>query len=128
MFQADADYVKDVLEAMLRDRTDPRVAKKFAGVEAFRSGRSAGSTGKNADVTRQGVMELTELLQLYGYSVKIRAAGDVKPWSTDKRLIAAGLKGSAGIHGKSRDAYDGGRQALYVARWDAFLRDPLEKH
>ena len=127
LFQADAESVKAVLEAMLRDRTDPRVAKRFGGIEAFRSGNSAGSKGKNADMTRQGVMVLTELLQLYGYSVKIRCAADVKPWATDKRLLAAGIKGASGIHGKARDAYDGSRQGLYVARWDAFLRDPLEK-
>jgi hypothetical protein len=127
MFQADDEYVLAVLEAVLRDRTDDRVIKRFAGVEAFRSRRSAGSTGKDAETTRQGVMTLTETLQLYGYKVKIRPAGDVKPWATDKRLVAAGMKGSAGIHGKSRDAYDGGRQAIYCARWDAFMKDPLQK-
>ena len=126
LFQADGSSALVVLEAMLSSfYSDERVSQRFASVEAFRTGRSAGSKGKDADVTRQLVMQITETLQLFGYKVKIRAAAEVKPWATDKRLIAAGIKGSSGIHGKGRDAYDGSRQAIYCARWDAFLPDPL---
>lgn len=127
LFQADGNSARTLLEDVLRGRESygVEITKKFAGVEKFVTGRSAGTKGSNADVTRQLVMELTETLQLFGYKVKIRPAADVKPWATDKRLIAAGIKGASGIHGKGRDSYDGSRQALHVARWDAFLPDPL---
>lgn len=127
LLQADADSAKWVLEGLLGAYyLDERIIKKTASVEAFRNGNSAGTTGKAADTTRQLVMILAETLQLYGYQVKVRTAADVKTWANDKRIKAAGMQASS-IHGKSRDSYDGYRQALYSARWDAFMKDPLEK-
>lgn len=131
LLQAEGKSAVKVLSAILRGRhADPAfsetVTGRFASVERFVTGRGAGSKGGNADTTRQLVMELTECLQLYGYSVQLRSAADVKPWATDKRLVRAGIADAAsGIHGKARDAYDAARHALYCATWDAKMKDPL---
>jgi hypothetical protein len=108
-----------------RKRVDGR---RVASVEKFVTGASAGSRGKNADVTRQLVMELAEVLQLFGYAVKIRPAADVKPWASDRRLAAAGVVSSLkGMHGDMNHAYDAARHCLYGAREAGVIRDPLLK-
>lgn len=97
-----------------------------ASVEKFITGRSAGTKGANADVTRQLVFELTECCQIAGFLVKLRSAADVKPWASDKRLLASGIAlPGDGVHGKARDGYDASRHALYGAVWDAKMTDPL---
>jgi hypothetical protein len=105
----------------------PVVGRRAASVEKFVTGQSAGSRGKAADVTRQLVMELAEVLQLFGYPVKIRPAADVKPWATNKRVAAA-----LGIPEKSmtdslRHGWDGARHCVYGAREAGIIQDPLRK-
>lgn len=106
--------------------TGPRVGKRVGSVEKFVTGASAGSRGKNADVTRQLVMELTEVLQEFGYTVTIRPAADIKPWATNKRLVAAGIVASEkAMHSDMGHAYDGARHCLYGAKEAGVIRDPL---
>jgi len=124
LLQADGSTARYVLRAMLTAYYGGS-GRRSASVERFVSGRSAGSAGADADVTRQLVMELTEELQLFGYSPVIRPAADVKPWATDKRLEAAGITGESGVHGKLRDAYDAARHALYGAKIAGITPDPL---
>jgi hypothetical protein len=124
MLQVDHASALIVLEAMLLAHySDPeRVPERWAGVEAFITGNSAGTKGKPAELTRQLVMRFGELLQMYGYRVKVRPAASVKPWATNRVLEAAGiLQEATGM----RHANDGGRQALFTARWDAGKPSPL---
>jgi hypothetical protein len=103
-----------------------RIGRRVASVEKFLTGRGAGSTGKNADVTRQLVYELAEVLQMFGYTVTIRPAADVKPWATDKRLVAAQVVPSLkGMHGDMNHAYDAARHCLYGAKEAGVISDPL---
>ena len=127
LLQSDADSAPIVLKSMLHTYygSQDLVGRRYASVEKFVTGRSAGSRGKSANVTRQLVMELTEVLQQFGYDVQIRSAAEVKPWATDKRLEAAGITGPAAVHGQFRHSYDAARQALFSAVKDAKLRDPL---
>lgn len=131
--QVDGHSALIVLEAMMsRYYRDPlAVTHRFAGVEEFVTGESAGTRGSDAEYTRQLVFTIAEQLQLWGYSVKIRSAAEVKPWGTDTRLIEAGIAkapapGQKGeLHGKLRDGYDAARHALYTAKHDAYRKDPL---
>lgn len=99
--------------------------RRVGSVEKFVTGRSAGSRGKAADVTRQLVMELAEVLELYGYAVRIRPAADVKPWSSNKR-VAAGL----GLTEKDltdslRHGWDAARHCIYGGHEAGVISDPL---
>ncbi|HEY1700816.1 MAG TPA: hypothetical protein VGG75_13985 [Trebonia sp.] len=126
---ADAPVVlRGMLVAYYSDdfSTGPRVGRRVGSVEKFVTGASAGSRGKNADVTRQLVMELTEVLQEFGYTVAIRPAADVKPWANNKRLVAAGIVSSEkAMHGDMGHSYDGARHCLYGAKEAGIIRDPL---
>ncbi len=113
--------LKGLLEAYYRDVPGKRVG----ALEKFVTGQSAGSRGKAADVTRQLVMELAEVLQLYGYRAVIRSAADVKPWATDKRLIAAGVPGGMVSRTEFRHAMDAARHCLFGAREAGIITDPL---
>jgi hypothetical protein len=100
--------------------------KRAGSVEKFVTGRSAGSRGAAADVTRQLVMEFAELLQMFGYAVMIRPAADVKPWASDKRLVAARIADSAkDIPGSLGHGWDAARHCLYGAREAGIAADPL---
>lgn len=125
LIQCDATDVVKVLEWVLAGRAHLPIVKRFAGVEKWTETGKAPSRTKAADTTRQGVMRITECLELHGYRVMIRTASEVKTWANDKRLKAAGIVGESAIHGKARDAYDAERHALHCARWDALMRDPL---
>lgn len=132
LLQADADSAEWVLGGLLRAyyNTDFIVStaeKRFASIEEFRPNRGAGGTGKTAGTTQEVVRILKDVLHRFGYKVNVRPPADSKTWATDKRLKAAGVVGKSALHGKSRDAYDAARTALYAARWDAFLPDPLIK-
>lgn len=99
--------------------------KRIASVEKFVTGQSAGTRGKPADVTRQLVMELAEVCEMFGYLVKIRSAADVKPWASDKRIAKAlGMKEEQ-LTGSLRHGWDGIRHCIYGA-WEAgVVQDPL---
>ena len=124
VLQVDGDSAQGVLEAILTRRQaalGDAVAKRYAQVEPFVTGQSAGTRGPKADYTRQEAFKLVELLQLWGYAVKLRKAGDIKTWASDKRLRTAGvLRPPENRHGN-----DASRHALYTAVHDAYLPDPL---
>jgi hypothetical protein len=123
IFQMPAACVEHFLEAYLGYYyIRPEVTRKFAQVEKFVTGQSAGSRGKPAEVTRQAVMRDAELLEMAGYSVAVRSAAEVKPWATNKRLDKAGVVASltSMVHGR-----DSARHGLYCAVRDAGRRDPL---
>jgi hypothetical protein len=128
--QADHKSAPFVLEALLakyygRDKT--YVTHRFAGLEPFITGSSAGTKGKPAELTRQLAFAFAEQLQLWGYSVARRPAAAVKPWATDRRLVAVGFPASpnGGVKGDLGHAADGARHALYAAVHDAYMPDPL---
>jgi hypothetical protein len=120
-----------VLQAMLRAYYSGKpypLGRRVASLEKFVTGASAGSRGKPADVTRQLVYELAEVLEMFGYAVKIRSAADVKPWATDKRLIAAGVGTKAQVERTDfRHMMDGARHCLLGAREAGIIADPLLK-
>lgn len=102
--------------------------RRIASVEAWTEGAPAAGRGRPAKVTRQLVMALAEMCEMAGYRVKIRKPADVKPWASDRRLVAAGIAGSEqALHGKLRDGWDAARHALYGA-WEAgAVADPLRR-
>lgn len=87
-------------------------------VVGYRSGRS--STPKAGRTTRDliGALQLWALER--GIRVVLRSASEVKPWSTDIRLRAAGLYLRGAPH-----ARDAARHALHSAVRDAGFPDPL---
>lgn len=121
--QVDGKSALATLSAMLTAYySDPeRVGLRVAGVESFITGQSAGTKGQPAEATRQLVFEFSEKLQLWGYSVQLRKAADVKLWGTDKRLKAAGIIRPP----ENRHANDASRHALYAAVHDLHKPDPL---
>jgi hypothetical protein len=124
VLQVDGDSAQGVLEAIMRRRTETlgnAVVKRYAQVEPFVTGQSAGTRGPKADYTRQEAFKLVELLQLWGYAVKLRKAADVKTWATDKRLEKARILRPP----ENRHGNDASRHALYTAVHDAYLPDPL---
>jgi hypothetical protein len=125
---ATAAYVlRDLLEMHVTEFPGGRhVDRRIGSVEKFVTGASAGSRGKNADVTRQLVMELTEVLQGFGYTVTIRPAADVKPWASNRRLVAAGIYSSEKtMHTDMGHAADAARHCLYGAHEAGITADPL---
>lgn len=116
-------YYTDVHATMSFDGRTFR--RRVGSVEKFVTGASAGSRGKNADVTRQLVMELAEVLQLFGYVTRIRSAADVKPWATNKR-VAAGLNlAEKDLTDSLRHGWDAARHCLRGAHEAGVITDPL---
>lgn len=123
--QTNAASAIAVLEGILRSfYSDPEVIiMRIAQIEPFITGRSAGTRGEPAEVTRQLVFQLTETLQLYGYKVLTRKAADIKPWATNKRLERAGILCTP--TSDMPHANDASRHALYAAVHDIYRKDPL---
>jgi hypothetical protein len=127
VLQVDGDSAQAVLAAILAKmhayyaENDAGVVKRYAQVEPFVTGQSAGTRGPKADYTRQEVFTLVEQLQLWGYAVKLRKAADIKTWASDKRLKAAGILRPP----ENRHGNDASRHALYTSVHDAYLPDPL---
>lgn len=120
--QVDSKSAAGVLTAILDSYYgESHKGKRFAQVEAFITGQSAGTKGNPAEVTRQLAFQLAEVLQLRGYHTEMRKAADVKLWASDKRLKAAGLLRPP----ENRHANDASRHALFCAVHDAFRPDPL---
>jgi hypothetical protein len=97
--------------------------QRYMFIEDFVTGNGAGTKGENADITRElllwmgsGVLEVTTLMR--------PRPVDVKPWATDKRLNAAGLKypysGTA-----MRHCSDAGRVLMFGACHYGLMKDPL---
>ncbi len=102
------------------------IGRRVGSVEKFVTGASAGSRGRAADVTRELVMECAEALQLFGYTVRIRPAADVKPKWTNKRLVAAGVAASdKALTDSLRHGWDAARHCLCGAREAGVIKDPL---
>jgi hypothetical protein len=123
LIQANSGTALRVLEAYLSHfYADERITKRYAQVEKFVTGSSAGTRGAKADLTRQYVMKFAELLQLFGYGVKIRPAADMKSWATGRRLTAAGVPKQPDT---MRHAADSAGHCLFAAVKDAQMKDPL---
>lgn len=121
--QVDGKSAHVVLEAVLaRYYSNSAVfTRKIAQVEAFITGRSAGTKGENAEVTRQLAFTLAQLLQMWGYHTEMRPKIAVEAWASDKRLRTAGLLRPP----ENRHANDATRHGLYCAVHDAHMPDPL---
>jgi hypothetical protein len=128
LLTADGSSAGIVLKAMLlayhtEFSGNAHLNRRIGSVESWVDGPPAG--GKPAVVTRQLVMELAEALEMFGYAVTLRSAGQVKPWATDKMLEAAGITGAAAFHGKQRDAFDAARHCLFGAKEAGVISNPL---
>ena len=124
VLQVNGDSAVAVLAAIMAERTRVLgrvMMKRYAQVEPFVTGQSAGTKGATADYTRQQAFQLVEQLQLWGYPAQLRKAADVKVWATDKRLKAAGIL----CPPENRHGNDASRHALFCAVHDAHLPDPL---
>jgi hypothetical protein len=77
---------------------------------------------------------MTRLIsELYGIAdsrnpghVRVRPARDVKPWATDRKLEAAGLRPEL-FPAAMKHSKDGARHALFAACKDLGLRDPMSR-
>lgn len=121
--QIDGKSAVPCLEAILaRYYSNPStIQMRLAQVEAFITGKSAGTKGEDAEVTRQLAFNIAERLQMWGYSVQLRKKADVSTWASDKRLKASGLLRPP----ENRHANDASRHGLFVAVHDGYKPDPL---
>lgn len=121
VFQCDADSARDLFWYLKTEGlgTDGWRADVVLAGEEFRAGRGPGARMSTGKVTRDLITELDALGKWHW-----RAAGQVKPWSTDRRLEAAGLLKLTEGNTHSRDAC---RHALYAAVWDGGMPDPLSR-
>ncbi len=115
-FQCNADAVEDLLRWLFRE-----FCPNGAAVEQFVTSNKAGSKGKNSDITRMLVTIVQMLCQEYAVPLIRHRACDVKPWSSDKRLLRIGFP----VGAKFKDARDAGRHGLYAAVHHGRLPDPL---
>jgi hypothetical protein len=128
ILQVDAGSAVGVLQAVLTVNHPSYRGRRVASVEKWVEGSPAAARGRPAKVTRQLVMALAEMCEMFGYAVRLRPAADVKPWGSDKRLVAAGIaEKEQALHGKLRDGYDAARHALYGAHEAGIARDPLRR-
>ena len=91
-------------------------------IEEFRTRSGAGSTGRNASVTREQVVTLGALAAERGVRLAVRHSSAVFPWCSDKRLQAAGLREATTglVHARAAS-----RHCLFAAVRDGGLPDPL---
>ncbi len=91
--------------------------------ERFVVGSRAGRSSRAAagSVTRTIVERLSAYAEMNGHGLALRSASEVKPWATNTRLEAAGIK-HAGGH-----SADAARHALFQAVKAGHLIDPLSK-
>jgi hypothetical protein len=119
--QVTPDLIEPVLDMLAQDDKLAAIA-----VERFVVGRRASrsATAAAGATTRDMVGIVTGWASSAGVQCIARAAADVKPWATDRRLEAAGLlKIAKGM----RHARDGARHALFCAVKDYGLPDPLSR-
>jgi hypothetical protein len=121
--QVDAKSATALLETLLlRFYNSKTIVQRWAQIEPFKTGQSAGAKGEPAEVTRQQAFILGETLQMYGYHTELRKKGDISTWGSNKRLEKAGIIRQ--LDGM-RHANDASRHALYCAVHDAHMPDPL---
>lgn len=120
VFQCYGTSAMWLLESIYRDYCPRAVA-----VEAFIPSNRAGTTGKDAQLTRTiadyAVSKAYDIQRNPHAFVITRRAVDVKKWASDKRMKLSGFPTGE----KFKDARDAGRHALYCAVWDGKERDPL---
>lgn len=98
------------------------IIQRWGEVEAFVTGKGAGTKGDDAEVTRQLAFALGETLQVWGYHTEMRKAADVLKWGNDRHLKAAGVyREPTGM----RHANAASAHGLYCAVHDAHLPSPL---
>lgn len=111
-FQCDGDMTLFLARALCAEYR-PRAVSG----EKFIPSNRAGTTGKDAELTRRVFHELAQL-NIFVTSYK---AADVKSWATNTRLRAVNFP----LGPKFKDACDAGRHALYCAVKDGKEKDPL---
>ena len=119
-WECSAPMAPKMLQVLL---THPGILRiRVAGLEAFVSrGKSVKLAGVRTAAMHAEQSVLAADLSGAGIAVAARPAGTVKPWASDRRLIAAGLLKLAGTSPHIRDA---GRHMLFSA-CQAGLPDPL---
>jgi hypothetical protein len=119
-WQCDAGSAPELLEWILEAHGHLIMA---AGIEAYDARRKA--RGMTSRAMYELVTVLTGIMTRAGITVTARTPAMVKPWASEKRLVAAGI---APVLGKmTDDARDAGRHCLYTAVQDCGLRDPLSR-
>lgn len=120
VFQVNGEGAPWLIQAIY-DRFCPRVVAS----EKFIPSNRAGTTGKDADLTRRihayTLDAAAGIRRVPPCAVRERNAGNIKPWASDKRLAKTGFP----LGSKFKDARDAGRHALYAAVLDGKERDPL---
>lgn len=117
--QVTADLVIPTLVGILDGYGPP----DLVAVEAFVVGpRAARSSTPAGGATARALIERVQVwCEGFDVRVALRPAAAVKPWATDKRLLAAAVPAARGMP----HAHDGARHALFAAVRDAGLPDPL---
>lgn len=106
------------LLSFLIDRFSPAVV----AIEEFEVRRgSGGTTGKDADTTKQVRYEAEQISSNKGIILSVNKPGNVKPWATDKRLAKIGFP----LGAKFKDARDAARHALFSMVKHGLAPDPL---
>lgn len=124
LIQCSHDAVNWLVATMLDSKPEQLTTDRLVlAVEQFVVRRRAGQSGDAAAglITRNMIGQLTSIGPVHGAAVYLRSASEVKPWSTDRRLAAAGLNISSAM----RHAGDAARHALFAAVHDCGLPDPL---
>jgi hypothetical protein len=122
-FETSADCAPGMLALLLEYRGCPILRQ--AQLEDFRiapGGRGSKLRGASANGIQEGAARLLSVLDQASVPVRFAAAGNVKPWATDRLLQAAGLWGVAGTSAHVRDA---ARHCLFAAVRSGQLPDPL---
>jgi hypothetical protein len=98
----------------------------YGQVERFVTRAVSAKAGRNGDITRKLIQQVTELTREHPSVVswRERSASEVKPWAMDERLDAAGLLAPTKGMPHARDA---ARHALFTAVRDGGVPDPLSK-
>lgn len=119
LIQANEPAVAPILYMLMANRQNGLVA-----IEKFVTGNSAGARGHNADITRALVTMCESMATTNHLRVVKRAAADVKPWATDKRLKAAKILTDSNKT-SVRHCLDSARHALFSAVADLKMKDPM---
>lgn len=119
-FQVNGEAAFWLIESIYRDYC-PRVV----AIEEFIPTSKAGTTGKDAQLTRRIADHAYQLALTIKRNpaahARKRNAGMIKPWASDHRLRKAGFP----LGAKFLDARDAARHAMYAAVYDGKERDPL---
>lgn len=120
VFQVDGNTAFWLIDVLYRE-----YCPRLVAIEKFEPSSRAGGTGEDAQLTRRiadHAYTLVSAIKRNPPAVpRMRTAGQVKPWATDRRLAKAGFP----LGAKFRDARDAGRHVMYAAVLDGKERDPL---